>query len=229
MSRAVRMVPRPARTRSSTSTRASPTSRRRSAGRRRGATSRCSSAFFLFILLCNWSGLLPFVGRTEQLRAPDERRQRHDRARAGRVLSASTSRASARSAFGGYFGKFFTSAGSRRDRRGRHRPVRRRSSSSCSSSSSRSRWRCDSSATSTAARSRSASSPALTFAIIPVAMLGLEFLLNFMQALIFSRPDPHVHDHRDRGPPRGGARRRARRRRRAPRRKAPSRPTQPAR
>jgi F-type H+-transporting ATPase subunit a len=27
-------------------------------------------AFFLFILLSNWSGLLPFVGRTQQLRAP---------------------------------------------------------------------------------------------------------------------------------------------------------------
>jgi hypothetical protein len=27
---------------------------------------------------------------------------------------------------------------------------------------------------------------ALTFVVIPVAMLGLEFLLNFMQALIFS-------------------------------------------
>ena len=39
-------------------------------------------AFFLLILFCNWSGLIPPVGRIEELRAPDERRQHHPRARA---------------------------------------------------------------------------------------------------------------------------------------------------
>ena len=42
-------------------------------------------AFFLLILFCNWSGLIPPVGRIEQLRAPDERRQHHARPGAGQL------------------------------------------------------------------------------------------------------------------------------------------------
>ena len=89
--------------------------------------------------------------------------------------------------FRGYAGKFFpiyefkNGIGG-----GRHRDVRRPRRAACSSSSSPSRCRCDSSATSTAARSPSASSPALTVVIIPVGLLGLDFMLNAIQALIFS-------------------------------------------
>ena len=117
-------------------------------------------AFFLLILFCNWSGLIPPVGRIEELRAPDQRRQHHARARARRASSTSSSRASASSAFGGYAGKFFPLVRvQERDRRRASSPCSSAWSSSCSSSSSRSRCRCVSSATSTAARSRSASSP----------------------------------------------------------------------
>ena len=41
---------------------------------------------------------------------------------------------------------------------------------------------------------------ALTITFIPVALLGLEFMLNFIQALIFARPHPHVHGPRHREP-----------------------------
>ena len=44
------------------------------------------AAFFLFILFTNWSGLMPLVGKIEQLRAPTERRQHHDRPRPRQLL-----------------------------------------------------------------------------------------------------------------------------------------------
>ena len=61
-------------------------------------SSRCRSAgpaakpyiplfagFFIFILFCNWSGLLPFIGKVEFRAGPDQRREHHDRPRARRL------------------------------------------------------------------------------------------------------------------------------------------------
>ena len=39
---------------------------------------------------------------------------------------------------------------------------------------------------------------ALTIAIIPMAMIALELMLNLVQALIFATADPHVHPRGDR-------------------------------
>ena len=43
------------------------------------------ASFFVLILFCNWSGLIPPIGKIEELRAPTSRPQHHDRARPGRV------------------------------------------------------------------------------------------------------------------------------------------------
>ncbi len=43
------------------------------------------AAFFLLILFCNWSGLVPPVGKIEELRAPTSRRQHHDRPGPGQL------------------------------------------------------------------------------------------------------------------------------------------------
>jgi F-type H+-transporting ATPase subunit a len=142
-------------------------------------------AFFLFILLGNWSGLLPFVGRTEQLRAP--------------TSDVNVTIGLALVAFGlfhiegvralgfrGYFGKFFNFSGFR-DGIGAGlialfvgilefllefvKPV---------TLSMRLFGNIY------AGEIALGVITGLTFVIIPVAMVGLEFLLNFMQALIFS-------------------------------------------
>jgi F-type H+-transporting ATPase subunit a len=143
-------------------------------------------AFFLFILLSNWSGLFPGVGKTEQLRAPTS----DVNITIGLALVSffmfhvEGIRALG---IGGYFGKFFSLRAFREDGIGAGfialfvgliefflefiKPV-------------------------TLAMRLFGNIyggevalgviTGLTIAIIPVAMVGLEFLLNFMQALIFS-------------------------------------------
>lgn len=134
--------------------------------------------FFLFILLSNWSGLLPGVGRTEQLRAPTS----DVNVTIGLALVAfflfhiEGIRALG---FRGYFGKFFTLKGG---------PIgvfvgvlefllefvkpitlSMRLFGNVY-----------------AGEIALGVITGLTFVILPVAIVGLEFLLNFMQALIFS-------------------------------------------
>ncbi|MEX2546527.1 MAG: F0F1 ATP synthase subunit A [Chloroflexota bacterium] len=143
-------------------------------------------AFFLFILLSNWSGLFPGVGRTEQLRAPTS----DVNVTIGLALVSffmfhvEGIRALG---FGGYFGKFFSLRAFREEGISAGfialfvgliefflefiKPV-------------------------TLAMRLFGNIyggevalgviTGLTIAIIPVVMVGLEFLLNFMQALIFS-------------------------------------------
>ena len=142
-------------------------------------------AFFLFILLGNWSGLLPFVGRTEQLRAPTS----DVNVTIGLALVAfSLFHIEGVRALGfrGYFGKFFNFSGFR-DGIGAGvialfvgvlefllefvKPV---------TLSMRLFGNIY------AGEIALGVITGLTFVIIPVAMVGLEFLLNFMQALIFS-------------------------------------------
>ncbi len=135
-------------------------------------------AFFLFILLGNWSGLLPGVGRTEQLRAPTS----DVNVTIGLALVAfflfhiEGVRALG---FRGYFGKFFTLKGGPI---GLFvgilefllefvKPV---------TLSMRLFGNIY------AGEIALGVITGLTFVIIPVAIVGLEFLLNFMQALIFS-------------------------------------------
>jgi F-type H+-transporting ATPase subunit a len=160
-------------------------------------------AFFLFILLGNWSGLFPAVGRTEQLRAPTS----DVNVTIGLALVAfflfhiEGVRALG---FGGYFGKFFNFSGFR-DGIGAGiiglfvgilefflefiKPV---------TLSMRLFGNIY------AGEIALGVITGLTFVVIPVAMVGLEFLLNFMQALIFSvltlmftliAIEPHHEDH----------------------------------
>ncbi len=115
-------------------------------------------AFFVFILLSNWSGLLPFVGRTEQLRAPTS----DVNVTIGLALIpfAMFHIEGVRAlGFRGYFGKFFSLRGFRDGFANGVISLFVGVWSSSWSSSSRSRCRCVSSATSTPARSPSASSP----------------------------------------------------------------------
>jgi F-type H+-transporting ATPase subunit a len=143
-------------------------------------------AFFLFILLSNWSGLFPGVGRTEQLRAPTS----DVNITIGLALvSFSMFHVEGIRALGfrGYFGKFFSLRAFREEGISAGfialfvgliefflefiKPV-------------------------TLAMRLFGNIyggevalgviTGLTIAIIPVVMVGLEFLLNFMQALIFS-------------------------------------------
>ena len=142
-------------------------------------------AFFLFILLSNWSGLLPFVGRTEQLRAPTS----DVNVTIGLALVAfSLFHIEGVRALGfrGYLGKFFNFSGFK-DGLGAGvialfvgvlefflefvKPV---------TLSMRLFGNIY------AGEIALGVITGLTLAIIPVAMVGLEFLLNFMQALIFS-------------------------------------------
>ncbi|MEP7158735.1 MAG: F0F1 ATP synthase subunit A [Chloroflexota bacterium] len=143
-------------------------------------------AFFLFILLSNWSGLFPGVGRTEQLRAPTS----DVNVTIGLALVSffmfhvEGIRALG---VGGYFGKFFSLRAFREEGISAGfialfvgviefflefiKPV-------------------------TLAMRLFGNIyggevalgviTGLTIAIVPVVMVGLEFLLNFMQALIFS-------------------------------------------
>jgi F-type H+-transporting ATPase subunit a len=142
-------------------------------------------AFFLFILLSNWSGLLPFVGRTEQLRAPTS----DVNVTIGLALVAFAMfhiEGVRNLGFRGYFGKFFTLRGFK-DGIGAGiiglfvgvlefllefvKPV---------TLSMRLFGNIYAGEIALGVIS------ALTIFVIPVAMLGLEVLLNFMQALIFS-------------------------------------------
>ena len=143
-------------------------------------------AFFLFILLSNWSSLVPGVGRTEQLRAPTS----DVNITIGLALVAFSMfhiEGIRALGVGGYLGKFFSLKAFREEGIGAGiialfvgliefflefiKPV-------------------------TLAMRLFGNIyggevalgviTGLTIAIIPVAMVGLEFLLNFMQALIFS-------------------------------------------
>ena len=142
-------------------------------------------AFFLFILLSNWSGLLPAVGRTEQLRAPTS--DVNVTIGLALVAFALFHIEGVRSlGFGGYFGKFFNFSGFK-DGIGAGvialfvgvlefllefvKPV---------TLSMRLFGNIY------AGEIALGVITGLTFILIPVAMVGLEFLLNFMQALIFS-------------------------------------------
>ena len=142
-------------------------------------------AFFLFILLGNWSGLFPFVGRTPQLRAPTS----DVNVTIGLALVAFAMfhiEGVRALGFRGYFGKFFTLSGFK-DGIGAGiialfvgvlefllefvKPV---------TLSMRLFGNIYAGEIALGVIS------ALTIFLIPVAMFGLEVLLNFMQALIFS-------------------------------------------
>jgi len=159
--------------------------------------------FFLFILLSNWSGLLPFVGRTEQLRAPTS----DVNVTIGLALVAFALfhiEGVRNLGLRGYLGKFFNFSGFR-DGIGAGvialfvgvlefllefvKPV---------TLSMRLFGNIY------AGEIALGVITGLTFVLIPVAMVGLEFLLNFMQALIFSiltlmftliAIEPHHDDH----------------------------------
>lgn len=141
--------------------------------------------FFLFILLSNWSGLLPGVGRTEQLRAPTS----DVNVTIGLALVAFAMfhiEGVRHLGLGGYLGKFFNFGGFREGIGAGIiglfvgvlefflefvKPV---------TLSMRLFGNIY------AGEIALGVITALTIAVIPVAMVGLEFLLNFMQALIFS-------------------------------------------
>ena len=143
------------------------------------------AAFFLFILFMNWSGLLPPVGKVEELRAPTS----DINVTIGLALVAFLFfelQGFRRNGVRGYLGKFFPVY---EFRQGIGSGLLRCTwawSSSCSSSSNRSRSRCDSSATSTAARSPWASSLRSSSPCCPCGLLLLEGMLTFIQAIIFS-------------------------------------------
>lgn len=142
-------------------------------------------AFFIFILGSNWSGLLPFVGRTYELRAPTS----DVNVTIGLALVAFSMfhiEGVRRLGFGGYFGKFFSLRGFKEGFAAGIialfvgalefllefvKPV---------TLSMRLFGNIYAGEIALGVIS------ALTIFIIPVAMFGLEVLLNFMQALIFS-------------------------------------------
>lgn len=142
-------------------------------------------AFFIFILLSNWSGLLPFVGRTYELRAPTS----DVNVTIGLALVAFSMfhiEGVRRLGFRGYFGKFFSLRGFKEGIGAGViglfvgvlefllefvKPV---------TLSMRLFGNIYAGEIALGVIS------ALTIFIIPVAMFGLEVLLNFMQALIFS-------------------------------------------
>lgn len=141
--------------------------------------------FFIFILLGNWSGLLPFVGRTQQLRAPTS----DVNVTIGLALVAFFMfhiEGVRHLGFRGYFGKFFSLRGFRDGVAAGLialfvgvlefllefvKPV---------TLSMRLFGNIYAGEIALGVIS------ALTVFVIPVAMFGLEVLLNFMQALIFS-------------------------------------------
>ena len=135
-------------------------------------------AFFLYILLSNWSGLLPFVGRTEQLRAPtsDVNMTIGLALVAFALFHIEGVRALG---FRGYFSKFFTLRGGPI---GLFVGVLEFFLEFVKPVTLSMRLFGNIYAGEIALGVITG----LTFAIIPVAMVGLEFLLNFMQALIFS-------------------------------------------
>jgi F-type H+-transporting ATPase subunit a len=171
------------------------------------------AAFFLFILLGNWSGLLPFVGKVEFLRAPTS----DVNVTIGLALvSFSLFHIEGVRNLGlrGYIGKFFSLRAFREEGLGAGlialfvglmefmlefvKPV---------TLSMRLFGNIYAGEVALGAIT------GLTIAIVPVAMLGLEFLLNFMQALIFSvltliftliaiegHDEGHAEEHEDRNP-----------------------------
>ncbi len=140
---------------------------------------------FLYILLSNWSGLLPFVGRTEQLRAPTS--DVNMTIGLALVSFAMFHVEGVRSlGVGGYLGKFFSLRGFRDGFASGViglfvgvlefflefvKPV----------TLSMRLW-----GNIYAGEIALGVITGLTIAVIPVAMVGLEVLLNFMQALIFA-------------------------------------------
>jgi F-type H+-transporting ATPase subunit a len=142
-------------------------------------------AFFIFILLSNWSGLMPFVGRTYELRAPTS----DVNVTVGLALVAFVMfhvEGVRKLGFGGYFGKFFSLRGFKEGIGAGFialfvgvlefllefvKPV---------TLSMRLFGNIYAGEIALGVIS------ALTIFILPVAMFGLEVLLNFMQALIFS-------------------------------------------
>ena len=135
-------------------------------------------AFFLYILLSNWSGLLPFVGRTEQLRAPTS--DVNMTIGLALISFAMFHIEGVRSlGFRGYFGKFFTLRGGPI---GLFVGVLEFFLEFVKPVTLSMRLFGNIYAGEIALGVITG----LTFAVIPVAMVGLEFLLNFMQALIFS-------------------------------------------
>ena len=134
--------------------------------------------FFLYILLSNWSGLLPAVGRTEQLRAPTS----DVNMTIGLALIAffMFHIEGVRSlGFRGYFGKFFTLKGGPI---GLFVGVLEFFLEFVKPVTLSMRLFGNIYAGEIALGVITG----LTFVVVPVAMVGLEFLLNFMQALIFS-------------------------------------------
>lgn len=134
--------------------------------------------FFLYILLSNWSGLLPFVGRTEQLRAPTS----DVNMTIGLALIAFAMfhiEGVRALGFRGYFGKFFTLRGGPI---GLFVGVLEFFLEFVKPVTLSMRLFGNIYAGEIALGVITG----LTFVVIPVAMVGLEFLLNFMQALIFS-------------------------------------------
>jgi len=135
-------------------------------------------AFFLFILLGNWSGLLPGVGRTEQLRAPTS----DVNVTIGLALVAFSLfhiEGVRNLGFRGYFGKFFTLRGGPI---GLFVGVLEFLLEFVKPVTLSMRLFGNIYAGEIALGVITG----LTLVIVPVAMVGLEFLLNFMQALIFS-------------------------------------------
>ena len=135
-------------------------------------------AFFLFILLGNWSGLLPFVGRTEQLRAPTS----DVNVTIGLALVAFALfhiEGVRNLGVRGYFGKFFTLKGGPI---GLFVGVLEFFLEFVKPITLSMRLFGNIYAGEIALGVITG----LSFVIIPVAMVSLEFLLNFMQALIFS-------------------------------------------
>jgi len=152
--------------------------------------------FFLFILLGNWSGLLPGVGRTEQLRAPTS----DVNVTIGLALVAFALfhiEGVRNLGFRGYFGKFFTLRGGPI---GLFVGVLEFLLEFVKPVTLSMRLFGNVYAGEIALGVITG----LTFVIIPVAMVGLEALLNFMQALIFAiltlmftliAIEPHHDDH----------------------------------
>ena len=135
-------------------------------------------AFFLYILLSNWSGLLPFVGRTEQLRAPTS----DVNMTLGLALVAFAMfhiEGVRKLGLRGYLGKFFTLKGGPI---GLFVGVLEFFLEFVKPVTLSMRLFGNIYAGEIALGVITG----LTLAVIPVAMVSLEFLLNFMQALIFS-------------------------------------------
>jgi len=153
-------------------------------------------ALFLYILLGSWSGLLPFFGRTEQLRAPTS----DVNMTIGLALVAFSMfhiEGVRNLGFRGYFGKFFTLRGGPI---GLFVGVLEFFLEFVKPVTLAMRLFGNIYAGEIAVGVITG----LTFVILPVAMVGLEFLLNFMQALIFSiltlmftliAVEPHHEEH----------------------------------